>query len=47
MSNAAESLQMQKASQRTFMVAHGVPPGERRDVGKLSVEQREEGRWHL
>jgi hypothetical protein len=29
------------------MVVREVPPGEWRDIGKLSVGQREERRWHL
>ena len=30
-----------------FMVVCGAPPGERRDVGKLSARRREGRRWHL
>jgi len=32
---------MRGASQRAFMVVHGMPPGKQRDVRKLLVGQRE------
>jgi hypothetical protein len=41
MSNAAKSLREREVSQGAFMVVCGAPPGERRDVGKLSARRRE------
>ena len=40
MSNAAKSLWEREVSQGAFMVVCGAPPGERRDVGKLSAGQK-------
>jgi hypothetical protein len=42
MSNTAKSLREREVSQGAFMVVHGAPPEERRNVGKLSVRWREE-----
>ena len=42
MSNAAKSLREREVSQGAFMVACGMPPEERGDVGKLSARRREE-----